>query len=102
MKYRVLKNDDHYVIQRKRWFGWEYLRYIDTTWSTVYQDYCYFKGSIKNEAKFYDIDKIKQILEIIKKDESKKARLHSKYKPVPLPEETPLYKILNEDEDNLA
>jgi hypothetical protein len=45
-KYRILKNDDHYVVQKRWMFLWFYIKFSRVDGST---QMCFFSSSIYNE-----------------------------------------------------
>ena len=96
MIYRILKNKDHYIIQRKRWFGWDYLRYA-TSYGTY--AFCFLRRNIDDSAKICQLalaeEHIRKLIEL----DQQKIKENSKYEVVKTIDnhESPLYKVINDD-----
>jgi hypothetical protein len=84
MKYRIVKNDDHFAIQEKYWiFFWRVINFGSKNW--------------KDLAIYETLQQAERSLEdILRLDEIKK-RKKSKYKVVKTKVLTKLYRTMNKD-----
>lgn len=82
MKFRILKNEDHYVVQKKVLFFWVYLRYI--CWEKIPQ-FCFLKKNIHPACQFSNLPiaeqrllECKQYYKVLRKKNSKYIEVKSK------------------------
>lgn len=95
VKYRILKNDDHYILQRKRWFFWSTYSCYDSDFGISKGFKWFFTFSIK----FTNLEAAKKAMNVDKHSQELRQKQKSKYRIVKTYEDTELYKVLN-GEDN--
>lgn len=91
-RYRILKNQDHYVVQKKGWFLWKYLEH------TTFDKTPYFTYFSKSAYKFTNLYAAEQAVINSRSYDKTYRRITSKYKEVNSKVCSKLYNTLNEEE----
>ena len=95
MKFRILKNEDHYVIQKKVFFFWVYLKYV--CWEKIPQ-FCFLSKNIQRGCQFSSLLVAEQKLLECRQYYRELQKKNSKYVQVNSKVCSELYNKLNSEE----
>lgn len=102
-KYRILQNEDHVLLQRKTFLFWRYFKRHETGSNTFYYVTSIFSLFKCGAKRFDTIDEAENCIiacKKIKAEHNRKVRKqNSKYKIIYPKVDSPLYQVLNEDDD---
>lgn len=92
-RYRILKNRDHCLVQVRVWFFWKYLSCF---WQNEYHLSFFRSKAIKYNRYQYAEDAILELKRISSEIKKKKSKYQVIYPKV----DSPLYRTLNDDEND--